>query len=80
MSFAATWMNLDIILGKVSQKEKDKYHIISHIWNLKYHANEYTYKTEMNSLTNIRKQCMGTKRNVEGEIRSLGLRNTYYYK
>ena len=55
MSFAATWMNLDIILGKVSQKEKDKYHIISPIWNLKYHANEYTYKTEMNSLTNIRK-------------------------
>ena len=30
MSFAATWMDLDIIiLSEVSQKEKDKYHMIS---------------------------------------------------
>ena len=30
MSFAATWMDLEIIiLSKVSQKEKDKYHMIS---------------------------------------------------
>ena len=32
MPFAATWMDLEIIiLNKVSQKEKDKYHMISHI-------------------------------------------------
>ena len=32
MPFAATWMQLDnIILSKVSQKEKDKYHMISHM-------------------------------------------------
>ena len=30
MLFAATWMDLDfIILSKVSQTEKDKYHMIS---------------------------------------------------
>ena len=30
MSFAATWMELEtLILSEVSQKEKDKYHIIS---------------------------------------------------
>ena len=30
MPFAATWMDLEIIiLTKVSQKEKDKYHMIS---------------------------------------------------
>ena len=30
MSFAATWMDPEIIiLNKVSQKEKDKYHMIS---------------------------------------------------
>ena len=30
MPFAATWMQLEIItLSEVSQKEKDKYHMIS---------------------------------------------------
>ena len=30
MPFAATWMQLEIIiLSKVSQEEKDKYHVIS---------------------------------------------------
>ena len=30
MAFAATWMQLEIlILNEVSQKEKDKYHMIS---------------------------------------------------
>ena len=41
MSFAATWTELEtLILSEVSQKEKDKYHMISHIWNLKYGTNE----------------------------------------
>ena len=32
MPFAATWMDLEVlILSKVSQKEKDKYHMVSHI-------------------------------------------------
>ena len=36
MPFAATWMELDtLILSEISQKEKDKYHMISLIfWNL----------------------------------------------
>ena len=35
MPFAATWMQLEIIiLNEVSQKEKDKYHIISLISGL----------------------------------------------
>ena len=35
MPFAATWMDLEIIiLSKVSQTEKDKYHII-YMWNVK---------------------------------------------
>ena len=29
MPCAATWMDLEIILSEVSQKEKDKYHKIS---------------------------------------------------
>ena len=35
MSFAATWMQLDIIiLSEVSQKEKDKYHMTSLIYGI----------------------------------------------
>ena len=34
MTFAATWIQLDIlILSKVSQKERDKCHMISLIWS-----------------------------------------------
>ena len=41
--FAATWMELEIIiLSKVSHKEKDTYHMTSHMWHLK---NERIYKT-----------------------------------
>ena len=36
MSFAATWMDLEIIiLSEVSKTEKDKYHMRSLTWNLK---------------------------------------------
>ena len=47
MSFAATWMNLEIIiLSEVNQTEKHKYYmIIIHILNLKYDTNELTHKT-----------------------------------
>ena len=41
MPLTASWMDLEIIiLSKVSQKEKDKYHmIITYIWNLNYGTN-----------------------------------------
>ena len=37
MAFAATWMDLEIIniiLSEVSRTEKNKYHDITHMWNL----------------------------------------------
>ena len=51
MPFAATWVDLEtIILSEVSQKEKDKYHMISLICGiLKNDTNELIYKTEKNS-------------------------------
>ena len=45
-------MRLEIlILSEVLQKEKDEYHMISHISNLKYGTNEPTYIRETNSCT-----------------------------
>ena len=47
MPFAATWMELEtLILSEVSQKEKDKYHMISHIWNIRYSTNELFHRKE----------------------------------
>ena len=37
--------------NEISQKDKDKYHMTSHIWNLKYDANELIYERETNSHT-----------------------------
>ena len=52
MPLAATWMDLEIIiLREVSQKEKDKCHMMLHIWNLKYDTNELIYNTETDSQT-----------------------------
>ena len=49
MLFAATWMDLEIIiLSEVSQTEKDKYHTISFICRIlkKNDTNELIYKTD----------------------------------
>ena len=52
MPFVATWMELETtLLNEVSHKEKDKYHTISLMWNLKYDTNELIYETETDSQT-----------------------------
>ena len=49
---AATLMDPEIIiLNEVSQKDKDKYHGITYMWDLKYGTNEPVYKTEIDSQT-----------------------------
>ena len=46
MPSAETWVELEIlILNEIRQKEKDKYHMISQMWNLKYGKNDI-YKRE----------------------------------
>ena len=52
MPFAATWMQLEIlILSEVSQKEKEKYLLMSQMWNIKYGKSEPICKTETESQT-----------------------------
>jgi len=51
MPFLATWMELEtLILSEVSQKEKDKYHMISHNWNLIYSIHECFHRKENHRL------------------------------
>ena len=70
MPFAATWMDLEIIiLSEVSQTEKDKYHMISLTCGIqKNDTNELIYKTEIDSQrqTHNRKQTYGYQRGKEG--------------
>ena len=50
MPFAAMWMDLEfVILSEVNQTEKDKYHAITDMWNLKNGTNEPIYTTEIES-------------------------------
>ena len=50
MPSAATCMDSEIILlSEVSQKEKDKFHMTTYMWNLKYNTNQLPYKTETDS-------------------------------
>ena len=50
MSFAATWINLEIIIVCEVRKRKDKYHMILLIYEIfkKWHS-ELFYKTETDS-------------------------------
>ena len=51
MPFAATWLELEtLILSEVSQKEKHKYHMISHICHLIYSTNKPFHKKETHRL------------------------------
>ena len=69
MSFAATWMDLEIIiLSEVSQKEKDKYHMISlicGIWKKRY---KWTYLQNRNRPKDTGNKLMVTKGEGCGEI------------
>ena len=77
MPLAATWMDLEIIIP--SQKEKGKYHVISHVWNLKYDSNKLIYETETDF--RHREQTCGFQGGGEmgkGGTGSLGLADANY--
>ena len=35
LPFVTTWMELESITSEVSQSEKDRYHVFTHMWNLR---------------------------------------------
>ena len=50
MSFAATWMQLEIILSEVESERQIPYDI-TYMWNLNYDINEHICETETDSRT-----------------------------
>ena len=48
LSFAIAWMDLEnIMLSEICQAEKDKYHMISLMWNLMNKLNEQAKERQM---------------------------------
>ena len=79
MPFEKTWMDLEsLTLSEVSQTEKDKYHDITNMWNLKKNTKELIHKTETDS--KISKPNLWLPKGKhwgEGWIRRLGLAYTH---
>ena len=76
MPFVATWMEPEILmLSEISQKEKDKYRMISLTWNLIYGTNEPFHRKENRGLGEQTCGCLG---GGVGGIGSLGLTGANY--
>ena len=51
-SFVPMWVDLDsVIQSEVSQKEKNKYHALTHIWNQKDDTDDFTFRVAMEKQT-----------------------------
>ena len=69
MSFAVTWMDLQIIiLSEVSQKEKEIPYDITYMWNPKYGTNELICETEKDSQTQRTDLWLARGRRGGGEM------------
>ena len=69
MPFAATWMDLEIIiLSEASQTEKDKYHMTSLICEINKKTYKRTYLQNRNRHTDIENKVMVTKGEGVGSI------------
>uniref|UniRef100_A0A8D0QVJ7 DUF1725 domain-containing protein n=1 Tax=Sus scrofa TaxID=9823 RepID=A0A8D0QVJ7_PIG len=66
MPFAATWIELEtLILSEVSQKENDKYHMISLISGIQYTA-QRNLSTEKKKVLDLENRCVVAKGEGEG--------------
>ena len=72
MPFAATWMQLEIlILNEGSQKEKDKYHMISLILYMESKTTQMNLSIEQKQTYRHGKQtysCQGGENGMDGEF------------
>ena len=62
MPSAATWMQLEIIIpSELSQKEKDKYHMLSLLCRILRKGYKWTYLLNRNRLTDFENKLLVTK-------------------
>ena len=64
--FSAIWMDLEMIIIEVSQTEKDRYHMISLICEVKKKGYQKTYL--QNRVTDVENKSVVTKEEGEGRI------------
>ena len=77
MPFAATWMELEtLILSEISQKDKDKYYMISLITGIQY-TTQMNISTEK-KIMDLKKRLVAAcwEREGVGGIRRVGLSDT----
>ena len=82
MPFAATWIDLEIIILKWSKSERERQipYDITYMWNLKYDICEPVCETKVETHRH-RKQTYGYLRGKgveEGSVKSLGLTDINY--
>ena len=78
MPCEATWMDLEmIILSEVSQKEKDKYHMILLICGIE-NRTQMNMSAKQKQTHRYRKQSCGCQGEGEGKIGSFGIAEANY--
>ena len=74
MPFAVTWMDLEIvILSEVSQREKEKHHMISLYVESKKKWYKWTYLQNRNRLTDLENKLVVTGGKGGGKVREFGI-------
>ena len=78
-SFLMRWMNIKpIIQNEVSQKEKDKYHSLMHIYRIQKNCTkEFIYRTAMQKQRHREQTCGHGERGGEGEMYGKSNMETY---
>jgi len=80
MSFAATWMQLEIIILSEVKSERQIPYDITYMWNLNYDTNETTYEIDIDSDITVQTwSCQAEGNGKEGRIGSLRLVDANYY-
>ena len=77
MPFAATWMELETLILRKSEREKQIPYDITYIWNLIYGTNEPFYRKETHGLGEQTCGCQGEGEGV-GWTGNLGLIDANY--